>query len=196
MTDIAPNYVRVEAYDPYEGYLVVRYWINEKNQPQQNQSRITKLLSNSTVYKMKIFIDREDINSCLRIRHSPPSVAKLLDQIPSERQISMGHLLSCVIEVRIRERLMLIRQVLAKVPPSIEVYLSGDAAPTLVYELLVHENTSHIDERLVVSVNAFFGHVVCQVHCLGHQEELRNLEKELNGSCTLSEVCKIISRLR
>uniref|UniRef100_A0AC35G013 Mediator of RNA polymerase II transcription subunit 14 n=1 Tax=Panagrolaimus sp. PS1159 TaxID=55785 RepID=A0AC35G013_9BILA len=199
--EIASNYVRVESYDPYEGLLVLRYWINDKieqqQQQQRNQSRIiNKLTSNSIIYKMRIYIDRDDPDAGLRIRHSPPSVVKLVDRIEAEREVSINSVISAVIEVRIRERLMLVRQVLLQVPPHSPVYLAGDAAPSIVYELLVHEKESHIDEHLIVCVNAFFGHVVCQVHCLGQNDELRNLERELNGSCVLSEVIKIINRLR
>uniref|UniRef100_A0A914Y7B3 Mediator of RNA polymerase II transcription subunit 14 n=1 Tax=Panagrolaimus superbus TaxID=310955 RepID=A0A914Y7B3_9BILA len=194
--EIASNYVRVESYDPYEGTLVLRYWINDKieqQQHQRNQPRINKLASNSIIYKMRIYIDREDRDAGLRIRHNPPSVVKLVDRIEAEREVSINSVISAVIEVRIRER---VRQVLLQVPPHGPVFLAGDASPSIVYELLVHEKRSHVDEHLIVCVNAFFGHVVCQVHCLGQNEELRNLERELNGSCLLSEVIKIINRIR
>uniref|UniRef100_A0AC34QYC4 Mediator of RNA polymerase II transcription subunit 14 n=1 Tax=Panagrolaimus sp. JU765 TaxID=591449 RepID=A0AC34QYC4_9BILA len=192
--EIAPNYIRVENYNPYAGFLVVRYWINEKSNT--TQTRIQKLLSNSVQYKMKIFIDKNDPEVGLLIRHEPPSAVKMIDKLPSDRQLSMGRLVSEVIEIRIREKLLMVRQLLNNVPPGVKVHLAGDAAPTLIYELLVHETKSHLDEQLIVSINAFFGHVVCQVHCLGQIEELRNLEKELNGTCQLSEVTRIIKRLR
>ena len=91
---------------------------------------------------------------------------------------------------------MLIKQILLQVSPKVPVKLTGDAIPTVTYELLVHEKESHPDEHLIVSVNAFYGQVVCKVSCLGQAEELRSLEKELNGACLLSEVEKFINRLR
>jgi len=194
-SEIAPNYVKVEAYNPHAGFLLIRYWINDKP-ASSTQTRIQKLLANSVQYKMRIYIDREDQDSGILIRHEPPSAVKMISKVPSDRQLSIGRLLSEVIEIRIRERLLMVRQLLNQVPPGVRVHLAGDAAPTLIYELLVHEKKSHLDEQLIVSVNAFFGHIVCQVHCIGQHEELRNLEKELNGPCQLAEVTRIIKRLR
>uniref|UniRef100_A0A7E4ZZ50 Mediator of RNA polymerase II transcription subunit 14 n=1 Tax=Panagrellus redivivus TaxID=6233 RepID=A0A7E4ZZ50_PANRE len=194
---IAPNYIRVDKYDPYKGYLDVQYWINERtaDRPGLNP-RLSKLLSNTVTYKMHIFFDKDDLNSGLFIRHTPPSAGRLLDHVPAKRHISMGQLLSEVIEVRIRERLLLVRQVLSGVPPSSQVHFAGDAAPALIYEIIVHEQESPINEHLHISINAFYGHVVCQIHAIGQHEDLRALEKEFNGACSVIEVTKIINRLR
>ncbi|VBB31806.1 unnamed protein product, partial [Acanthocheilonema viteae] len=175
------QYAVIERYDRNIGVLTLAYWLKRTHNRYISQ------------YKIKIFIDKENENNGLRVRHFP--VGKGLPYIDDRSgRLSINRLLSETVSVRCRERLLRIRERLGLLKPPVIVSLTGRAAPTLTYPLLGAQ--SHADEMLVVSINDFSGNVIAIVRALGSCPELRELEMLVDDRITLQTITDKMDRLR
>uniref|UniRef100_A0A915PP03 Mediator of RNA polymerase II transcription subunit 14 n=1 Tax=Setaria digitata TaxID=48799 RepID=A0A915PP03_9BILA len=175
------HYAVIERYDRDAGILILNYWLKRVHNRYTSQ------------YKIKIFIDKEDGNSGLRVRHFP--VGKGLPCIDDRSgRLSINRLLSETVGVRCRERLLRIRERLGLLKQPVIVSLTGRAAPTLTYPLLGAQ--SHADEMLVVSINGFSGNVIAIVRALGSCPELRELEQLIDDRVPLQAITDKMDRLR
>ncbi|VDO37888.1 unnamed protein product, partial [Onchocerca flexuosa] len=175
------QYAVIERYDRNMGILILAYWLK------RTYNRYT------SQYRIKIFIDKENENNGLRVRHFP--VGKGLPYIDDRSgRLSINRLLSETVGVRCRERLLRIRERLGLLKPPVIVSLTGRAAPTLTYPLLGAQ--SHVDEMLVLSINDFSGNVIAIVRALGPCLELRELEQFIDDRVPLQTITDKMSRLR
>ncbi|CAG9530753.1 unnamed protein product [Cercopithifilaria johnstoni] len=175
------QYAVIERYDRNIGILTLAYWLKRTHNRYISQ------------YKIRIFIDKENENNGLRVRHFP--VGKGLPYIDDRcGRLSINRLLSETVGVRCRERLLRIRERLGLLKPPVIVSLTGRAAPTLTYPLLGAQ--SHADEMLVVSINDFSGNVIAIVRALGSCPELRELEQLIDDRVPLQTITDKMDRLR
>uniref|UniRef100_A0A158Q7E9 Mediator of RNA polymerase II transcription subunit 14 n=1 Tax=Elaeophora elaphi TaxID=1147741 RepID=A0A158Q7E9_9BILA len=176
------HYAVIERYDRNIGILILAYWLKRTH----NNRYISQ-------YRIKIFIDKENENDGLRVRHFP--VGRRLPCIDDRSgRLSINRLLSETVAVRCRERLLRIRERLGLLKPPVIVSLTGRAAPTLTYPLLGVQ--SHADEMLVVSINDFSGNVIAIVRALGPRPELRELEQLIDDRVPLQTITDKMDRLR
>ncbi|VDK60298.1 unnamed protein product [Anisakis simplex] len=176
------QYALIERYDPKQRVLIISYWLTRTQ-----HNRYT------SQYRFKIFSDPLMEHSGLQVRHYP--VGKGLPQIDDRTgRLSISRLLSETVSIRCRERLLRLRERLECIKPKTKVYLTGKAAPTLTYPLL--GSYSHPDEMLILSINAFSGHILTLLRSLGSRSELRELEQLLADCAPLPTISKLISRLR